>query len=182
MDNRSDAVDLLISFFNALNRQEYDRAYSYWEPGSPVATFAAFQADYANTQSIIVTTGAVGGDAGAGQRYYIVPVTLQAATTGGAQTFVGCYVLHLALPELQAMPPFHGLGIHSANIVQVTNGANADTLRAQACSAAGLDGTSPVTITPTPAAPESGAQFYVDTRSGPLEVIQSLFNAINRKE
>ncbi len=182
MDNRSDAVDLLISFFNALNRQEYDRAYSYWEPGSPVGTFPAFQAGYANTQSIIVTTGAEGGDAGAGQRYYIVPVTLQAATTGGAQTFVGCYVLHLALPELQAMPPFHGLGIHSANIVQVTNGANADTLRAQACSAAGLDGTSPVTITPTPAAPESGAQFYVDTRSGPLEVIQSLFNAINRKE
>jgi hypothetical protein len=147
-----------------------------------VGTFAAFQAGYANTQSIIVTTGAVGGDAGAGQRYFIVPVTLQAGTTGGAQTFVGCYVLHLSLPELQAVPPFHGLGIHSANIVQVTNGANADTLRAQACSAAGLNGTSPVTITPTPGAPESGAQFYVDSRSGALEVLQSLFNAINRKE
>src|SRR5258706_10586189 len=123
VDNRSDAVDLLISFFNALNRQEYDRAYSYWEPGSPVGTFAAFQAGYAATQSIIVTTGAVGGDAGAGQRYYIVPVTLQTTTTGGPQTFVGCYVLHLSLPELQAVPPFHGLGIHSANIVQVTGGA-----------------------------------------------------------
>src|SRR5438094_7170560 len=71
VDNRSDAVDLLISFFNALNRQEYARAYSYWEPGSQVGAFASFQAGYAATQSIIVTTGAVGGSAGAGQRYYV---------------------------------------------------------------------------------------------------------------
>ena len=182
VDNRSDAVDLLISFFNALNRQEYARAYSYWEPGSQVGAFASFQAGYAATQTIIVTTGAVGGSAGAGQRYYVVPVTLQTTTTGGPQTFVGCYVLHLALPELQAVPPFHGLGIRSATIVQVTNGANADALRAQACTTAGLGGTSPVSITPTPGAPESGAQFYVDNRSGALEVVQSLFNAINRKE
>ncbi len=182
LDNRGDAVNLLISYFNALDRQEFARAYGYWEPGSAVGEFASFQAGYANTQSIVVTTGAVGGDAGAGQRYFIVPVTLQAATTGGPQTFVGCYVLHLALPELQAVPPFHGLGIHSATILAVPNGADADALRAQACTAAGLGGTSPVSITPTPGAPESGAQFYVDNRSGALEVVQSLFNALNRHE
>jgi hypothetical protein len=182
VDNRSDAVSLLISYFNAIDRQEFARAYGYWEAGSPVGTFAQFQAGFATTQSVVVTTGQVGGSAGAGQRYFVVPVTLNSMTSGGSQTFVGCYVLHLALPELQAAPPFHGLGIASANILQVTGGANPDTLRAQACATAGLNGTSPVTIAQTPGAPESGAQFYIDSRSGALEVLQSLFNAINRKE
>src|SRR5262249_34359843 len=100
VDNRSDAVDLLISYFNAIDRQEYDRAYTYWEPNSSVGTFAQFQAGYANTQAVVITTGQVGVSAGAGQRYFVVPVTLQATTTGGPQTFVGCYVTHLALPEL----------------------------------------------------------------------------------
>ena len=182
VDNRSDAVSLLISYFNALDRREYDRAYSYWQTGSSVGSYVQFKAGYATTQFIIIiNTGQVGVSSGAGQRYYVVPVTLQSATTSGPLTFVGCYVEHLALPELQAAP-FHGLAIASANIVAVTGGANADTLRAQACANAGLGGTQPVAITQTPGAPESGAQFYIDTRSGPLEVIQSLFNAINRQE
>lgn len=182
VDNRSDAVNLLISYFNAIDRKEYARAYGYWEAGSQVGGFPQFEAGYATTQSVLLTTGQVGGNAGAGQRYFIVPVTLQSSTSGGALTFVGCYVLHLALPELQAAPPFHPLGITSAQLVQVTNGANADSLRAQACATAGLNGTSPVTIAQTPGAPESGAQYYIDNRSGALEALQSLFNAINRKE
>ena len=182
VDNRSDAVNLLISYFNAIDRQEYARAYGYWESASQAGGFAQFEAGFAATQSVIVTTGQVGVSAGAGQRYFVVPVTLQSSTSNGQLTYVGCYVLHLALPELQAAPPFHPLGIASATIVLVTNGANPDSLRAQACTTAGLDGTSPVTIAQTPGAPESGAQFYIDSRSGALETLQSLFNAINRKE
>ena len=119
-DNRSDAVSVLISYFNAIDRREYDRAYSYWETNSQVGSYAAFVAGFASTQSIVVTTGQVGGSAGAGQRYFVVPVTLQASTTSGAQTFVGCYVEHLALPELQQSVPFHGLSLSSATIFQVT--------------------------------------------------------------
>ena len=113
-DNRSDAVSLLQSYFNAIDRREYARAYGYWEAGSQVGAFPQFEAGFATTQAVVLTTGQVGGDAGAGQRYFIVPVTLQSSTSGGSQTFVGCYVLHLALPELQAVPPFHPLGIASA--------------------------------------------------------------------
>jgi len=182
VDNRSDAVNTLISYFNAINRQEYSRAYGYWEAGAPVGPFAQFVAGFATTQSIMLTTGQVGVSAGAGQRYFVVPVTLLSSTSGGQQTFVGCYVLHLGLPELQAAPPFQPIALHSATIVQVTGGANADSLRAQACAAAGISGTSPVTIAGLPGAPESGAQFYIDSRSSALEVIQSLFNAINRQE
>src|SRR5438876_2569156 len=74
VDNRSDAVSLLISYFNAIDRKEYARAYGYWETGSQVGGFAQFEAGFATTQSVIVTTGQVGGSAGAGQRYFVVPV------------------------------------------------------------------------------------------------------------
>ena len=65
-DNRSNAVVALQSYFNAINRQEYARAYGYWESASAAGSFAQFQAGYADTQSVLLTTGAVTGDAGAG--------------------------------------------------------------------------------------------------------------------
>ncbi len=183
IDNRGDAVAVLNSYFNAINRREYARAYGYWKSGSSVGAFANFQAGYANTDSVTLTTGAVGGSFGAGQMYYVVPVTLQALNTNSTtQTFVGCYVLHLSQPGFQAEPPFRPLGLQSAKIKEVTGGANADTLRSQACAEAGQGATTPVSISTTPGAPESGAAFYIDNRSGPLEVVQSLINALNRKE
>src|SRR5205085_8770763 len=94
-DNRSNAVVALQSYFNAINRREYARAYSYWESASAAGPFAQFQAGYADTQSVLLTTGTVTGDAGAGQRYYTVPVVLQVGTTGGPRTYAGCYVLHI---------------------------------------------------------------------------------------
>src|SRR5258706_16448371 len=76
-DNRGNAVVALQSYFNAINRREYARAYGYWESAAAVGPFAAFQAGYADTQSVLLTTGAVTGDAGAGQRHFTVPVILQ---------------------------------------------------------------------------------------------------------
>jgi hypothetical protein len=179
-DNRGNAVVALQSYFNALNRREYARAYGYWESASAAGPFAAFQAGYADTQSVLVTTGAVSGDSGAGQRYYTVPVILQVGTTGGPRTYAGCYVLHLSVPSIQTAPPFHPLGIASANVQLVGAGQNASTVQAQAC--AGLGGGSAVALDPLPGAPESGSAYYIDDRSGPLEVLQSMFNALNRRE
>jgi hypothetical protein len=173
-------VVALQSYFNAINRREYARAYGYWESAAPVGPFAAFQAGYADTQSVLLTTGAVTGDAGAGQRHFTVPVILQVGATGGPRTYAGCYVLHLAVPSIQATPPFHPLGIASANVKLVGAGENSSTVQAQAC--AGLGGASAVTLDPLPGAPESGSAYYIDDRGGPLEVLQSLFNALNRRE
>lgn len=183
IDNRSDAVALLSSYVNAINRKEFARAYSYWGSGSSVGSFDNFAQGFAGTDTVTLTTGTVGSSAGAGQLYYVVPVTLSALQTNGTtQAYVGCYTLHLSQPGFQAEPPFRPLGIMSANIKQVTGGANADTLRSQACSEAGYAGTTPISLGATPGAPESGAAAYIDNRSGPLEVVQSLINAINRKE
>src|SRR5450432_751637 len=126
VDDRSDAVAVLRSLFNAVNRREYVRAYSYWEAGAPqLAVFSQFQQGYLDTQSVLLTAGVVNIDMGAGQIYYSVPVALvsQLADTT-IQTFVGCYTLHLGQPQIQAEPPFQPLSISAAQIQQVPNTAN----------------------------------------------------------
>ena len=136
LDDRSTAEEVVRSFYNAINRREYARAYSYWEAGvstSQLPPFDQFQRGYANTQSVELTLGQVTGGVGAGQLYYSVPVTLTAHTSGGQQTFAGCYTLHLARPELQAVPPFHPLAIQSAHIAAVPAGGNPSALMQQAC-------------------------------------------------
>ncbi|MCW5882909.1 MAG: hypothetical protein KIS91_18395 [Anaerolineae bacterium] len=134
LDDRSDGVQVLRSLFNAVNRKEYARAYGYWEPGAiGLPPFPQFEQGYQNTQSVQLTTGAVKTDVGAGQTYYRVPVTLVAQTTGGQQTFVGCYVLHLGSPYAQATPPYQPIGIRQAKLTQVANGTNTAPLMATAC-------------------------------------------------
>ena len=137
LDDRSGPVEVVRSYFNAINRQEYDRAYSYWEPAaadSQLPPYPAFKQGYADTESVTVTTGAETGDAGAGQLYYSVPVTLRAQTAGGGlQTFAGCYRLHLSQPAIQDAPPYHPLAIISASIQQVPNDADRAALMTQSC-------------------------------------------------
>jgi hypothetical protein len=96
----------------------------------------------------------VSSDAGAGQFYYSVPVTLRAQTGGGLQTFVGCYVLHLANPGIQAAPPYQPLSVRSASVTQVANNAGANALMAQACQ------------NPAPQPPPSNAPIHVSFAPG----------------
>jgi hypothetical protein len=135
LDDRTDAVQELRSLFNAVNRKEYVRAYSYWEANAQgLPPFTQFQQGYANTASVQVSFGTVTGDAGAGQFYYKVPATLLATTTANVtQTFIACYTLHLSSPDAQGAPPFRPLGIRSATVKLVANNADTASLMAQAC-------------------------------------------------
>lgn len=136
LDDRSTPTGLIQSYFNAINRKEYLRAYSYWRnPADTLGTFDKFQQGYENTDSVEVSIGQVGGDAGAGQIYYSIPVVLKAQTTGGGtQTFAGCYQFHLGSPSIQAVPPFQPLAIQSADIQQVANDVDTAQLLNQNCS------------------------------------------------
>ncbi|MCB0178563.1 MAG: hypothetical protein KDI62_10065 [Anaerolineae bacterium] len=119
----------------AVNRHEYLRAFSYWEPNAKgLPSFDQFQQGYADTDSVQLEVGTVVTDAGAGQCYYQVPVTLVSTNTANTtETFVGCYDLHLALPDAQATQPYQGIGISSASVNKVANNADTATLMAQAC-------------------------------------------------
>jgi hypothetical protein len=186
LDDRSTPTGVMQSLFNAINRKEYLRAYSYWENAgySPnVPPFAQFEQGYQETASVDVTIGMVGGDVGAGQIYYTVPVVLQVqTTTGEAQTFAGCYTLHLARPEIQAAPPFQPLAIQMGSVKPASNIPNTDDLLANACEGPEIRQTSPMQTPPVTNLADISAANYLDDRSDAVLVLSSLFNAINRKE
>lgn len=137
LDDRSTPEAVVTSYYDAVNKREYARAYSYWEPAAAereLPAFDDFVQGYADTASVDLTLGDVGEGVGAGQLYFSVPVTLMAAMLDGStQTFVGCYTLHLGRPQLQAVPPFRPLGIQRARIEAVDDGADTASLMQQAC-------------------------------------------------
>src|SRR6185437_14929751 len=62
LDDSSSAVEVIRSYYNAINRQEYARAYDYWESGataSQLQPFDQFRQGYAQTASVDLTTGTV---------------------------------------------------------------------------------------------------------------------------
>jgi hypothetical protein len=134
LDDRSDPVQVIRSLYNAINRKEYARAYSYWQATDQVPPFDQFAQGYAQTQAVQLTTGAVVDDPGAGQLNYRVPAAIAATVTGGTtQYFAGCYRLHLTQPALQEQPPYQPLGITGAEIQPVADAAAAAARVAAGC-------------------------------------------------
>jgi hypothetical protein len=136
-NNRSRPKELLNSFFSAINRKDYTLAHSYWEGvgnlHQPVP-LEQFQQSYASFQSVQMTLGDVRSREENGNIYYFVPAYLEVQTTsGGMQTFAGCYTLHYLDPDLQKEPPFHPLAIQSDTLQQVASDINPDNLLKQVC-------------------------------------------------
>ena len=112
VDDRSTPVAVIQSFYNAISRKEYARAYSYYQDGQGVASFDTFQAGYADTASVSIAFGKVSSEGAAGSTFYTVPISLDAVSTSGKHTdFAGCYTLRLANPQIQAAPPFEPMHI-----------------------------------------------------------------------
>lgn len=132
IDNRSDPVSLISSLLNAINKREYVRAYSYWQ--TPPSTYDDFAAGYEQTVSVIAQFGQVIEDPGAGQLNYSLPVKMISTLTDGTkQTFVGCYMMHLSQPAIQATPPFKPLGITKGPFKEVANGSDVNPLMLTIC-------------------------------------------------
>lgn len=110
IDNRSNAAALIESFYNAVSRKEYGRAWSYFGDQKPVATFDAFVKGYESTKEVAVRTGAISQEGAAGSTYYQVPVGILAyEAEGDDKVFGGCYTVRLANPQVQgeAFAPMH---------------------------------------------------------------------------
>ena len=183
LDDRSTPTGLIQSYFNAINRKEYLRAYSYWrKPADWVGPFETFQQGYQNTVSVSLTLGQIGGDADAERQAYSVPVLLKSTTTDGkTQTFAACYVMRLFQPATQGAPPFKPLSLEKAHAQPVENNATAAAL-ANACSTPDTPPGNPINPAPVTNRGDISKNNYLDDRSGPVEVLASLFNAVNRKE
>jgi hypothetical protein len=177
LDDRSSAEQVIRSYYDAIGRRQYLRAYGYWEPSATLPTFDAFAKAFEATTSAQVELGTVGGGTGAGQLYWSVPAVVLSTTTTGSQAFVGCYTVHLARPEIQTAPPFKPMAIQAGDLKPSASAAAARSALAGACGSANA--------TPLPwGVPGTGidAARYIDDRSAGEELIRSYYNAVNRKE
>lgn len=114
-DDRSTAEAVISSYYNAIDRKEYARAYSYFGEGA-APEYGGWVKGYADTDRVAVSFGQVAQEGAAGSIYYTLPVTLKVRRTDGTSaTFAGCYTLRLVQPRNQE-PPFEGIHIESARL------------------------------------------------------------------
>ncbi|UUP19260.1 DUF1176 domain-containing protein [Nitratireductor thuwali] len=109
IDDRSSPEALIRSLYNAINRQEYARAYAYFAT-PPAESLDAYAQGYSNTENVDVETGLASEEGAAGSIYYNLPVAIRARNTDGTEkVFAGCYALRLANPLVQTTPftPLH---------------------------------------------------------------------------
>ncbi len=104
----ADPLSLVRSYFEAIDRREFARAYTYWGGLGKASkqTFAEFHQGFANTDHVTVDVGNPKEDGAAGSAYADVRVII-VATQGDqkTQTFCGTYTLRSTI-----VPPFDQLG------------------------------------------------------------------------
>jgi hypothetical protein len=119
LDDRSDGVALIRSLYNAINRKEFARAYSYFADRKPFGDYRSFVQGYANTVDVEVITGTVTPEGAAGSIYAPVPVAIKSTEKGGRERiFAGCYITRIVSAAIQE-PPFAPLHIESAELEEV---------------------------------------------------------------
>lgn len=124
-DDRSSATALIQSLYNAIDRKEYLRAWSYYasntvapaDDAAAKADYEAFKKGYETTDFVTLLTGDEIEEGAAGSTYYKVPVAIDALDTNGKHSqFAGCYTLRLAQPTVQDTPPYQPLHIESGEL------------------------------------------------------------------
>lgn len=90
-DVQDSGVDVLASFYNAVSRFEYQRAYGYWQ--NPPTSYDQFVQGYANTNIVqLIIEPPTTSDIGAGQISVTIPTVLKATNRDlSTSLFAGCY-------------------------------------------------------------------------------------------
>ncbi|MGB8213580.1 MAG: hypothetical protein WCE68_08485 [Anaerolineales bacterium] len=181
IDDRSTPSQVIVSLYNAINRQEYLRAYDYWmDPSTSQGSFTSYANGYQNTASVSLVFGQITEGHAAGQIYYTVPVILKTTAKNGTHAnFAACYLVHQGQPVNFTAPPFNPMGIDRGSAQPSALNASDASVLATACS------NYPTGPQPVPA---SGTNLdisknnYLDNRSGPIETVSSFLNALNLKQ
>lgn len=117
LDNRSDAAALVRSFYNAVDRHEYTRAWSYFGAAKPTENFEEFVDGFKDTEEVRALVGEPSSEGAAGSTIYYIPVSILAhGKDGSRKVFAGCYTARLSNPQIQAEPPFVGLHIEKGDL------------------------------------------------------------------
>lgn len=168
-DDATDPLRMLVSYYNAVNRADLRRAYAYLR--SPSATFDDFAKGYADTKAVVASLAPASGiDAGAGQRRMLISAVLDVqAKDGTATRFSGCYVAWRAAEGVSSNP--------ADNHWRIEEGAVAEAPGQPAPLAVLLPGGCAGYRDRVSA---YGAAY--DDRTGGVNVVSSLYDAINRSE
>ena len=182
IDDRSSPWQVIVSYYNAISRQQYSRAYGYWnDPATEAGDFTAFSNGYADTASVDLVFGNTAADPGMSQVYYTVPVILKVTKTNSTHAnYSACYVIHETNPGVYGAPPVDPMSmVQGAATVSDVNAPDASVL-ATACNAFPNGGMTANYYVDSPS--DISANNFVDNLSGPVEVVSSLLNALNLKQ
>ena len=100
MDKTDTPENVLLSFENAINNKDFQRAWNYW--GTPPGnSYEKWANGYKNTKSMEIFYKYKDSDAGAGNRWVTYTVKVFAVNTDGKKhLYEGYYTLHTSAPEL----------------------------------------------------------------------------------
>lgn len=126
-DDRSDPVEMLASYYNAINARDYRRAYRFWE--SPASSYESFVAGFADTDRVRLLVEPLTRREGAAGSTYAEITTIVIATTraGNDRIFAGCYVLR------RSNVRDTGWRIYRADISTMPAGARISRMLSQGC-------------------------------------------------
>jgi len=112
-------ADMLTSYFGAINKREYGKAFALWE--HPTTTLEAFSRGYSDTQSVrFLMEQTLRIEGAAGSLFAAVPTIVIARTKKGTErVFAGCYILRKS--NIEEAPT--GWHIHKALVSPVTQTA-----------------------------------------------------------
>ena len=114
-----DEVKLVRDYYAAINARDYASAYALWSDSGAASHQSPqqFAGGFADTTGTSVEIGTPGDeDAGAGQRYIEVPVTVVATHADGSRhRYVGSYLLHRTVVD-GASAEQHAWRIDSAKL------------------------------------------------------------------
>jgi len=161
-EDRGDPVSLLASYFNAVNRKEYPRAWAYWE-NPPNPSYEDFVQGYAETAHVLLAVRPPTFIEGAaGSQYTSFPTLLIMTHTDNSQhNFVGCYVARRANPNIEGAPA-DGWSLFDATVSATPGNSSDALLLSEAC--------------------ETRPETQYDDRASPVRLLASYFNAVSRKE
>ena len=99
-DDTNSPENVMLSFENALNLKDYERAWDYWN-SKPETNFEKWKKGYAQTKYTDLYYKYKDSDAGAGNRWVTYSVKLFSEDTKGKKhLYEGYYILHTSAPEL----------------------------------------------------------------------------------
>ena len=119
LDNRSTPQSLVASYFNALNRNEFARAWAYWNNRIEGTNFEDFVEGFTSINDIGFKMGKPVSEGAAGSTFTQIPLVVEYRDEDDwRQTYRGCFLVRIATPNIQS-PPFVGHHFERGYLVPV---------------------------------------------------------------